>query len=132
MKDLPIPEIFIDSGISGSIDFRNTEGKKIWDRIKEGDHIIVLKLDRISRSMNDFVFMMNYFKKEKIYFKCLDPDIDTSSSFGEFMMNILGSISQLERSLTIDRVNATIKKRKEEDLCVGAVPFGWRKKKTKN
>lgn len=132
LKELPAPEIYIDSGVSGSIDFKlRPKGKEIWDKIKLGDHIIVLKLDRISRSMNDFVFLMDYFKKKGIYFKCIDPDIDTSSSFGVFMLHLLGSIAQLERALTIDRVKATIKKRQDENLCVGSVPFGWRKDENK-
>jgi DNA invertase Pin-like site-specific DNA recombinase len=133
LKELPKPEIYIDSGVSGSTDFKDRpEAKKIWEKLKENDYIIVAKLDRISRNMENFVFMMNYFKKQKINFKCLDPDIDTASTFGAFMLNILGSISELERSMTIDRVKATIQKRKSENLCVGSVPFGWDKVGDKN
>lgn len=128
LKELPAPEIYIDSGVSGSKEFKGRpEAKKIWEKIKAGDYLIVVKLDRISRNMNDFTSLMTHFTKSKINFKCLDPDIDTASAFGQFMMNILGSISELERSMTIERVKATIQKRKDENLCVGTVPFGWKK-----
>lgn len=127
-KDMETPKIFIESGVSGSIEFKKRpEGGKIWNEMKTGDIIVVNKLDRISRNVADFCFMINHFNKNKIIFHCLEPNIDISSSFGLFMCHILSSVSELERNMTIDRVKATIKKRKENNECIGSIPYGYSK-----
>lgn len=127
-KDLKEPIFFTDSGISGSTSLKDRpEGKKLWDLLKSGDTLVVNKLDRISRNVLDFVSSINYFNKNKILFHCLEPNIDITSSFGLFMCHILSSVAELEKNMTVDRVKATIKKRKDNNECVGSIPFGWTK-----
>ena len=131
-KDLGEPQIFIDSGVSGSVELKKRpQGKILWELLKKDDILIVNKLDRISRNVLDFVASINYFNKNKIGFHCLEPNIDITSSFGLFMCHILSSVAELERNMTIDRVKATIKKRKENNECVGSIPYGFSKTEDK-
>lgn len=131
-KDFKDPKFFIDSGVSGSIPLnKRTEGAKLWELLKEGDTLIVNKLDRISRNVLDFVSSINYFNKNNIKFHCLEPNIDITSSFGLFMCHILSSVAELERNMTIDRTKATIQKRRDEGLCIGTVPYGFTKMENK-
>lgn len=131
-KDLQTPNIYIDSGVSGSIELKKRpQGKLLWDLLKQDDILIVNKLDRISRNVLDFVGSINYFNKNKIGFHCLEPNIDITSSFGLFMCHILSSVAELERNMTIDRVKATIKKRKDNNECVGSIPYGFSKNESK-
>lgn len=127
------PIIHIESGVSGSVEFKKRpEGKKIYDNLKKGDILIINKIDRISRNVIDFVSSIEYFKKNEITLICLEPSLDLSSPSGMFMANILSSVAQLEKQMTVERVKATIKKRKELNLCVGQIPFGWKKGENKN
>lgn len=127
-KNLPEPELFIESGVSGSIEMKKRpQGKILFEKLQKGDTIIINKIDRISRNIQDFVNSIDYFKKNGIILICLEPELDLASSTGMFVANLLSAVSQLERQFTIERVNATVKKRKEMKLCCGSVPFGWKK-----
>jgi DNA invertase Pin-like site-specific DNA recombinase len=124
--------IFTDSGVSGSIDIaERPEGGKLLSKIRKGDIFIVIKIDRMSRNTSDFVNTLNMFNKNRIIFHCLEPSIDTSSSFGIFIAQLFSSLGELERAMAIDRVKATIKKRKENNECVGSIPYGYEKTKDK-
>lgn len=132
LKDLNLKNIFIDSGVSGSIDIKDRpKGGEMMKKIVKGDTLVVCKLDRISRNVADFVNTLNYFNKNSITFHCLEPQIDTSNPFGIFMVMVLSSISELERSMTIDRVKKTIQVRKSKNMCVGSVPYGYEKNEDK-
>ncbi|RTL06720.1 hypothetical protein EKK58_04255 [Candidatus Dependentiae bacterium] len=132
LKDLTLKDIYIDSGISGSTAFKDRpEGRKLFEKLTKGDTLIVCKLDRISRNVADFVNTLNYFSKNKIIFVCIEPNIDLSNPFGMFMAQILSSIAELERGMTIERVKKTIQTRKDNKMCVGSIPYGFKKTEDK-
>ncbi len=129
LKSLELKTLYIDGGVSGSIDLKaRPQGGEMMKNIVKGDTLIVCKLDRISRNVADFVNTLNYFNKNNIAFHCLEPQIDTSNPFGLFMCQVLSSISELERSMTIERVKKTIQVRKDKKMCVGSIPYGYVKK----
>lgn len=131
-KGLKEPEIYVESGISGSIEFqKRPKGKEIWSRLKKGDTLMINKIDRFARNTNDFVNSIEYFKKNGIILITLEPELDLSSSTGLFVANLLSCVAQLEKQMTVERVKATIKQRKKDKLCCGGVPFGYSKTEDK-
>ena len=94
--------IFYHEKVSGAKKDR-PELDKCLISLREGDTLVVTKLDRLGRTLKGLVEVMEDFKKRDVHFKCLDDPIDTSSATGEFFFHIMGAFSQLERNLIRER-----------------------------
>lgn len=73
---------------------------------REGDIIIVWRLDRLSRSLKDLIEMVALLDKKKIGLKSLHESIDTSSSSGKLIFHIFGALAEFERNLIRERTHA--------------------------
>ena len=74
--------------------------------LKEGDCLVVWKLDRLGRSLSHLIHIVNDLHKRKISFKSLTEQMDTMTPHGEFIFNLFGSLSQYERALATERIKA--------------------------
>jgi len=74
--------------------------------LRAGDVLIVWKLDRLGRSLQNLLEIINDLDKREIGFKSLTESIDTTTSTGKLIFNIFGSLAEFERDLIKDRVNA--------------------------
>lgn len=75
--------------------------------LREGDVLIVWRLDRLGRSLPHLVGLVTSFLQRKIGFKSLcDGHIDTTTASGELMFNIFSSLAQFERRLIQERTRA--------------------------
>ena len=121
-------EIFSDVGKSG----KNTDRpafQRMMKKIHAGllSHVIVYKIDRISRNLVDFSVMYDEFKKNRVIFISLNEQFDTSSAMGEAMLKIILVFAELERKMTSERVSDIMIDRAQNGLWNGAnVPFGYR------
>lgn len=105
-------EVFTDAGYSG----KNTDRPAFQDmmtRIRHGEftHILVWKIDRISRNLLDFATMYADCKKLGITFVSKNEQFDTSTAMGEAMLKIIVIFAELERNMTSERVTATMMNR---------------------
>ena len=101
--------------------------------IKSGliSKVYVYKLDRISRSLPDFVKMVEEFDKHGCGFSSRSESFDTSTAFGRAMLQICMVFAQLERENTIQRVKDAYSARSKEGFYMGGrVPYGFSLKKT--
>lgn len=97
--------IFIDK-ISGAKSERPGLNKCL-DSLKEGDTLIVWRLDRLGRSMPHLISLIEGLRKKKISFKSIcDGEIDTTTASGELIFNIFSSLAQFERRLIQERTKA--------------------------
>lgn len=121
-------EIFEDAGYSG----KNTdrpEFQKMMGKIKnrEFTHLLVWKIDRISRNLLDFCAMYDEIKNYGCVFVSKNEQFDTSSAMGEAMLKIILVFAELERKLTAERVTSIMLNRAEKGLWNGAnVPIGYK------
>ena len=121
-------EIFEDAGYSG----KNTDRPKfqeMMNRIKnrEFTHLLVWKIDRISRNLLDFCSMYDEIKVYGVTFVSKNEQFDTSSAMGEAMLKIILVFAELERKLTAERVTSIMISRAEKGLWNGAnVPLGYK------
>ncbi len=121
-------EIFEDAGYSA----KNTERPKYQEmmariRKKEFTHLIVWKIDRISRNLRDFTEMYDELKECGTTFISKNEQFDTSSAMGEAMLKIILVFAELERKLTGERVYSIMLSRAEKGLWNGAtVPLGYK------
>jgi DNA invertase Pin-like site-specific DNA recombinase len=80
------------------------------EALKQGDTLVVWRLDRLGRSMSHLVKFVEELRLKKIAFKSIsDGVIDTTSASGEFVFNIFSSLAQFERRLIQERTHAGLK-----------------------
>ena len=120
-------EIFEDAGYSGGTTDRPAY-QDMMNRIKMGEftHLIVWKIDRISRNLRDFSDMYDELKKYNVTFISRNEQFDTSTAMGEAMLKIILVFAELERKLTGERVFSVMISRAQKGLWNGAtIPLGY-------
>ena len=120
-------EIFEDAGYSGGTTDRPAY-QDMMNRIKKGEfsHLIVWKIDRISRNLRDFSEMYDELKKYNVTFISKNEQFDTSTAMGEAMLKIILVFAELERKLTGERVFSVMMSRAQKGLWNGAtIPLGY-------
>jgi DNA invertase Pin-like site-specific DNA recombinase len=74
--------------------------------MKPGDVLVVWKIDRVARSLRDLLEILATLSAAGMAFRSLTEPIDTSTPVGEFLVQILGAVAQLERSMIRERAIA--------------------------
>jgi DNA invertase Pin-like site-specific DNA recombinase len=74
--------------------------------LREGDVLIVWKLDRLGRSLSHLIRIVEELKKRGVAFRSLTETIDTTNVHGSFLFNLFGTLAEYERALITERVNA--------------------------
>ena len=106
IKDWTITKEYVDPGRSGS----NLNRPSMQQLIKDAptglfDAVLVYKLDRLSRSQKDTLFLIeDVFQKNNVHFISLSENFDTSTAFGKAMIGILSVFAQLEREQIKERM----------------------------
>ena len=119
--------IFEDAGYSG----KNTDRpafQKMMMQIRNGmySHLLVWKIDRISRNLLDFAQMYEELKMLGVTFISRNEQFDTSTAMGEAMLKMVLIFAELERKTTAERVTATMISRANDGTWNGGrVPFGY-------
>jgi len=74
--------------------------------LREGDTLVVWKLDRLGRSVKGLVGLVTELADRGINFKSLTDSIDTGTPSGRFFFHVMASLAQMERELTVERTKA--------------------------
>lgn len=103
LKAAGCERIFEDAGVSGKLATRpGLDGCLAY--LREGDTLVVTKLDRLGRSLPHLIETVNTLGDRKINVQCLDRgEIDTTTAAGELIFNIFASLAQWERRLISER-----------------------------
>ena len=89
-------------------------------KLREGDTLIVWKLDRIARSISHLLKLVDQFEKLGVKFKSInDPFVDTTSAHGKFVVTLFGAVAQLERDIIIERTSAGLKSARRRGVQLG-------------
>lgn len=118
-----IPQRYDDGGFSGGSMERPAVRRLIHD-IENGliDVVVVYKIDRLSRSMADFMKFMELFDKRKVSFVSVTQHFNTDTSMGRLTLNILQSFAQFEREMTAERIRDKFAASKRKGMWMGGVP----------
>lgn len=136
LKDIENYRCYIDGGWSGS-NINRPEIKRLIEDIRCGrvGAVIVYKLDRLSRSQKDTVYLLeDVFIPNNCAFISLNENFDTSTPYGKAMIGILSVFAQLERENIRERTRMGMFERVRSGLWMGGgrVPFGYDYDREKN
>ncbi len=129
LKDITDYEFYIDGGWSGS-NIERPEMKRLIGDIesKQVKAVIVYKLDRLSRSQKDTIFLLeDVFNPNNCNFISLQENFDTTTPYGKAMIGILSVFAQLERENIRERTRMGMYERVKSGLWMGGgrIPFGY-------
>lgn len=98
-------EIFQEKFSGKSMNDR-PEFQKLMQKLRKGDVLIVNELSRLGRSIHDLIKIMTDLKERGVEFVAIKNSIDTSTTTGRLMFNILASLAEYERELIVSRTLA--------------------------
>lgn len=90
--------------------------------VREGDSLVVTKLDRLARSTRHLGEIVERLKAESVDLVILALGVDTSTPTGKLMLDLLGSVAEFERSMMLERQREGIAKAKAEGKYRGRKP----------
>ncbi len=127
-------EIFEDAGFSAkNTDRPNYQAMMDKLRTRQYTHLLVWKIDRISRNLLDFADMYAELKKLGVDFISKNEQFDTSTAMGEAMLKIILVFAELERKMTSERVSSVMYSRANNGQWNGGrVPYGYKYTKKSN
>jgi DNA invertase Pin-like site-specific DNA recombinase len=111
-------EVFIEER-SGKSTANRPQLQAMLSKLREGDQVISTKLDRISRSVRDFLDVLNLIQEQGASLTFTDQQIDTESPAGKLMLNMLASFAEFERDMIRERVQAGVDKAKRDGKTLG-------------
>jgi DNA invertase Pin-like site-specific DNA recombinase len=79
---------------------------RMLDQLREGDAVVVWKLDRLSRSLKDLLHIMERIANAGAGFRSITESIDTTTPAGRMMMQMVGSFAEFERAMIRERTSA--------------------------
>ncbi len=128
-KEISHFKFYIDAGYSGSNLERPAIKKLLLDvQNDEVEAVAVYKLDRLSRSQKDTLYLIeDVFNPKGVGFISLSENMDTSTPIGRAMLGIMSAFAQLERETIRMRTRLGMKERVKSGLWMGGgkIPFGY-------
>ena len=92
---------------------------KALEQLGAGDVLVVWKLDRLSRSLKDLLHIMERMRDAGAGFRSLTEAVDTTTSAGRIVMQMLGSFAEFERSMVRERTRASPVAARDRGVKVG-------------
>lgn len=127
--DAGITKVFADQGVSGTLASR-PELDKALAYVRDGDVLVVWKLDRLGRSTKNVLEVIDRLKGEGVGFRSITEGLDTTGPMGQAMLTVLAAFNQLERDVIVERTRAGLAAAKAKGR-VGGRPRVMDVKKTK-
>ena len=91
--------------------------------VREGDVLVVTKLDRLARSVRDLMTIIHQLERKQVGLRILNLGMDTKTTTGKLMLTILGGIAQFEREMMLERQREGVAKAKGEGKYTGRKPI---------
>ena len=129
IKDWSIYDIYLDEGISGkNLTERPAITQMISDiKAKNIKNVLVFKIDRLTRSTADLVYLIDLFKEHDCGFNSLMESIDTSTASGRMFIKIIGIFAEFERENIAERVRVGFERKAREGYTIASkcISYGY-------
>jgi DNA invertase Pin-like site-specific DNA recombinase len=110
--------VFADCGMSGVARSRPQLDKALAG-LKQGDVLVVWKLDRLGRSLPHLIEVVQTLGERGVGFQSMSEAIDTTTAGGRLVFHIMGALAEFERSLIAERTRAGMAAAKARGDCRG-------------
>jgi DNA invertase Pin-like site-specific DNA recombinase len=120
LKAAGCEEIYREKASGGRWD--RPELQELISHLRKGDIVVVWKLDRLSRSLRDVLTLMERIQECKAGFRSLTEAIDTTTSAGRMMMQMVGAFAEFERAMLKERTLAGIVAARKQGRVGGRPP----------
>jgi DNA invertase Pin-like site-specific DNA recombinase len=104
LKKIGCSKIFTDTASGAQTERKGLE--EVLNYVREGDMLVVWKLDRLGRSLKHLIETITKLNNRKIGFKSITENIDTTTSGGKLVFHIFGALAEFERDIIRERTNA--------------------------
>ncbi len=124
---IAVADDYDDGGFSGG-NMERPALRRLMADIEAGkvDIVVVYKIDRLSRSLADFARMVDVFDRHRVSFSAVTQQINSATSMGRLMLNVLLSFAQFEREVTGERIRDKIAASKAKGMWMGGpLPLGY-------
>jgi DNA invertase Pin-like site-specific DNA recombinase len=95
---------------------------KAIEMLRAGDTFVVWKLDRLGRSVKQLIGWVSDLQAQGVQFRSLTDAIDTGTPSGRFFFNIMASLAEMERELTVERTRAGLETARRSGVRAGGDP----------
>lgn len=104
---------------SGTTTAGRTELETLLDFVREGDELVVTRIDRLARSLPDLLTIVETLKRKGVALKVTEQPIDTSTPMGTMFMSLLGVFAQFETEVRKERQMEGIARAKAAGVYTG-------------
>ena len=123
-----LTEVYVDDSESAK-DLKRPEVHKLLERVDRGEigAVVVLKLDRLTRSVRDLWELLERFDKRGVALVSITETLDTSTATGRMIIRLIVDIAQWEREAIGERTAMALGHKRRHGAVYGSTPFGWRR-----
>jgi DNA invertase Pin-like site-specific DNA recombinase len=105
-----------------SVDAQRPQLRAALDWVRDGDTFMVTKPDRLARNVTDLLRIVEDLKARNVTVRIMSMGVDTSTATGVLILQVLGAVSQWERSVMLERQRHGIAKAKADGKYRGRAP----------
>lgn len=120
LENAQCDRIFHEQASGGRWD--RPELQRLLDQLREGDRVVVWKLDRLSRSLKDLLVILEKIQRAGASFMSLTESIDTATPAGRMMMQMVGSFAEFEREMLRERTRVGLVSARHQGRIGGRRP----------
>jgi DNA invertase Pin-like site-specific DNA recombinase len=120
LQAIPCDKIFQEKASGAKVDRPHLTA--MLDYVREGDTVVVCKLDRIARSTKHLLEIVEYLDSKSVAFRVLNINLDTGTPTGKLMLTMLGAIATFEREMMLERQREGIRIAKGQGAYKGRKP----------
>src|SRR3989454_9914203 len=104
LEKIGCTKIFTDTASGATTERKGLD--EALEYVREGDTLVVWRLDRLGRSLKHLIEAITKLKNRKIGFKSIQENIDTTTSGGKLIFHIFGALAEFERDIIKERTKA--------------------------
>jgi len=101
---------------------KRTEWARLVEFVRDGDILVVTKLDRLARSVRDFWNIADTLQRKGVVLRIMNMNLDTTTATGKLMLSLLGSVAEFEREIMLERQREGIQKARHAGKQFGRKP----------
>jgi DNA invertase Pin-like site-specific DNA recombinase len=120
LKEAGCKRIYEESASGGRWD--RPQLRRALDQVREGDILVVWKLDRLSRSLKDMLHILEKLTEVGAGFRSLTENVDSTVPAGKMLLSMLGAFAEFERSMIRERTRMGLQAARERGVVGGRKP----------